>query len=168
MIADDPSPPGPERTVGPSQAMHQMLAIVLLTALAACGGDGATMEPDRVVRFPSAGVALHVEVADSDRERARGLMGVAELPADEGMAFVWPEPVETTFWMKDTQIPLSIAFVGADGRIVTIAEMSPCHADPCPTFAADGPFVMAVEANRGFYADAGIGVGDRAILEVAA
>ena len=64
-------------------------------------------------------------------------------------------------------IPLSIAFVGADDRIVTIEEMTPCHADPCPTYSADGPFVMAVEANRGFYDDAGIGVGDRAILEAA-
>lgn len=147
--------------------MRRMLAVALLASFVACGGDRAPTDPDHVVRFPGTGVALHVAVADSDRERARGLMGVAELPADEGMAFLWPEPVETTFWMKDTVIPLSIAFVGADDRIVTIEEMTPCRADPCPTYAADGPFVMAVEANRGFYDDAGIGVGDRAILEAA-
>jgi uncharacterized membrane protein (UPF0127 family) len=151
--------------------MRKVLAIALLASLAslaACGGDDPSTELDHVVRFPGAGVTLHVEVADTDRERARGLMVVAELPPDEGMAFVWPEPVETTFWMKDTLIPLSIAFVGADDRIVTIAEMTPCPADPCPSYGADGPFVMAVEANRGFYADAGIGVGDRAILEAVA
>jgi uncharacterized membrane protein (UPF0127 family) len=46
--------------------------------------------------------------------------------------------------------------------------MTPCRADPCPTYAANAPFVLAVEANRGFYADAGIAVGDRAILEATA
>ena len=99
-----------------------MLAIVLLASLAACDGEPST-GPDHVVRFPGAGAALNVRVADSDTERAQGLMGVDELPAGEGMAFVWPEPVEGTFWMKDTLIPLSIAFVGADDRIVTITEM---------------------------------------------
>jgi uncharacterized protein len=145
--------------------MRRLLAIVLLAAVAACGGDQPSTGADHVVRFPGADATLHVRVADSDGERARGLMGVDALPADEGMAFVWDEPVETTFWMKDTLIPLSIAFVGADDRIVTIAEMTPCRADPCPTYAAAAPFVLAIEANQGFYDDAGIVEGERAILE---
>jgi uncharacterized protein len=148
--------------------MRLSLAIVLLAlSLMACGGEEPVAGPDHVVRFPGSGTMLAVSVADDDDERAQGLMGVETLPADEGMAFVWTEPVETTFWMKDTLIPLAIAFVGSDARIVSIAEMPPCPADPCPTYAADGPFVMAIEANRGFYADAGIDVGDRALLEAA-
>ena len=148
--------------------MHRVVAIVMLVSLAACGGDGSDAAPGDVVRFPGVGTELHVRVADSDDERARGLMGVERLPSDQGMAFVWDAPVETTFWMKDTLIPLSIAFVGTDDRIVTIAEMTPCRSDPCPTYAANAPFVLAIEANRGFYADAGIAEGDRALLEPAA
>jgi uncharacterized membrane protein (UPF0127 family) len=145
--------------------MRHVLAIVLLASMVSCGGGGAVAGSGHLVRFPGASATLDVDVADSDDERARGLMGVEDLPADEGMAFVWNGPTEATFWMKDTLIPLSIAFVGADDRIVTIEEMTPCRVDPCPTYAADEPYVMAIEANRGFYADAGIGVGDRAILE---
>jgi len=150
--------------------MRRMLALVMLASLAACGGDEPSTPstaPDHIVRFPGAGTALHVRVSDSDAERAQGLMGVNDLPSDEGMAFVWEEPVESTFWMKDTPIPLSIAFVGADDRIVTIAEMTPCRSEPCPTYAASAPFVLAIEANRGYYAEAGISEGDRALLETA-
>jgi uncharacterized membrane protein (UPF0127 family) len=148
--------------------MRRSFAIVLLAvSLLACGGQEPASGPDHVVRFPGSATTLAVSVADDDAERARGLMGVETLPADQGMAFVWDGPTETTFWMKDTLIPLSIAFVGADDRIVTIAEMTPCRADPCPTYAADAPFVLAVEANRGFFTDARIAVGDRALLEEA-
>lgn len=139
-------------------------ALVVLL-LASCGQADPASSPDRVVTFYPTASMLNVRVADSDAERRQGLMGVETLPPDEGMAFVWDEPVQTSFWMKDTLIPLSVAFVGDDGTIVTIRDMSPCEADPCPTYAADGPFVMAIEANRGFFADAGIAVGDRARLE---
>ncbi len=83
------------------------------------------------------------------------------LPADDGMAFVWTAPTASTFWMKDTLIPLSIAFVDADGKIVSISDMQPCDADPCPTYASAAPYTMAVEANAGWFADHGIGTEDR-------
>jgi uncharacterized membrane protein (UPF0127 family) len=163
MIADRLHAPGR----GTIARMRRTLAIVLFASLVSCGGNEPSTGPDHVVRFPGAEPVLHVRVADSDEERAQGLMGLDALPADEGMAFVWDEPVETTFWMKDTLIPLSIAFVGPDDRIVTIAEMTPCRADPCPTYAADAPFVLAIEADPGFFAGAGIVEGDRALLEAA-
>ena len=56
------------------------------------------------------------------------------LPADAGMAFVYPEDVRGAFWMKDTLIPLSIAFYSGDGRILKILDMEPCKADPCPLY----------------------------------
>jgi uncharacterized membrane protein (UPF0127 family) len=108
---------------------------------------------------------LFVEVADAPDEQRRGLMGVDHLPADEGMAFVFDGPTDTTFWMKNTLIPLSIAFVDEDGVIVGIREMQPCEAEPCPTYGVDRPFVLAVEANQGWFDDHGIGHGDRANLE---
>jgi uncharacterized membrane protein (UPF0127 family) len=90
---------------------------------------------------------------------------VMALAPDDGMAFVFDDPVTTTFWMKDTLIPLSVAFVGEDGRVVSIADMEPCEADPCPTYAATGPYTLAVEANLGWFADHSVAAGDPARLE---
>jgi uncharacterized membrane protein (UPF0127 family) len=108
---------------------------------------------------------LAVRVADTDAERATGLMGVTSLPADQGMAFAFDAPTQARFWMKDTLIPLSIAFIDERGRVVTIDDMEPCHADPCPTYAATSGYTLAVEANRGWFSRAGVVVGDRASLE---
>ena len=120
--------------------------------------------PPSRVRFGAAGPELHVQVAADDDSRQRGLMGVTKLPPDEGMAFTWDAPTTTTFWMKDTMIPLAIAFVGPNGRIVTIAEMTPCENDPCRTYASEGPYTMAIESNAGWYTDHDVAVGDRARL----
>ena len=85
---------------------------------------------------------LYVDVADDAGEQRRGLSGIEQLPADEGMAFVWPEPVGSTFWMKDTLIPLSIAFVDEAGRVIDVLDMQPCESDPCPTYGVDEPYVL--------------------------
>ena len=83
------------------------------------------------------------------------------LAPDDGIAFVLDELVMTTFWMKDTLILLSVAFVGQDGRVVSTSDMQPCEADPCPTYAASSPYTLAVEANLGWSADQEITTGDR-------
>jgi uncharacterized protein len=139
-------------------------------ALASCGSSAAVAPPrapDHLVVIDDAGsrARLLVRVADTDAERAAGLMGVTALPADQGMAFAFGAPTQARFWMKDTVIPLSIAFVDDRGRVVTIEDMDPCHADPCRTYAAASPYTLAVEANRGWFARAGVAVGDRASLE---
>jgi len=87
-------------------------------------------------------------------------MGVTDLPENHGMAFRWDAPTDATFWMKDTLIPLSIAFVGEDGKVIAVRDMAPCTADPCTTYGADGPYTMAIEANANWFADHGIAVGD--------
>ena len=89
-------------------------------------------------------------------------MGVTTLGADDGMAFVWGEPTAGSFWMKDTLIPLSIAFVDENGRIVTILEMTPCAAEPCDTYEASAPYTMAIEANAGWFDALSIELGDTA------
>jgi uncharacterized membrane protein (UPF0127 family) len=123
-----------------------------------------------VARFTSGSdtAELHVAIARTEAQKERGLMRLTTLPEDDGMAFVWDAPTQTAFWMKDTPVPLSIAFVDADGTIVTIRDMPPCAADPCPSYASRSPFVTAIEANRGWFARHGIGVGDRMTLEPAA
>jgi len=111
---------------------------------------------------------LHVEVADDDASRAAGLMGRTDLPADQGMAFVWDEPVETSFWMKDTPLPLSIAFWDTDGLIIEILDMEPCPAEPCPRYGPAAPFIGAVEVNQGWFGDHGVAIGDHVELEIRA
>lgn len=138
-----------------------------MTALLASACEGTAAAPDRppsTVTFEDqeemSASTLFVSVADTPNEHRKGLMDVESLPADEGMAFVFDEPTDTTFWMKDTLIPLSIAFWDQDGRIVSIMDMEPCLADPCPTYGPDAPYVGAVEVTQGELERQGVGVGD--------
>lgn len=95
-------------------------------------------------------------------------MGVESLPADEGMVFVFDEPVSSTFWMKNTLVPLSIAFVDGDDRVIGVLDMHPCQADPCPSYGINEQYVLAIEANLGWFEDHGIQAGDQAELRVSA
>jgi uncharacterized membrane protein (UPF0127 family) len=140
------------------------LFLVLAALVVAC----ARSAPDPSERPPSEltiGTAtLHVEVAATPDARARGLMGRTELPADQGMAFVFDQPTTDRFWMRDTLIPLSIAFWDERGRVVAILDMQPCRADPCPMYGPDRPYVGAVEVNLGYFEDHSIRVGDQVEL----
>jgi|SRR5919197_4046191 uncharacterized membrane protein (UPF0127 family) len=133
----------------------------LLLLLAACSHASAG---DRVlvrIRTGTDTVTVVAGVADTDPERRAGLSGRTRLAPAEGMAFLFHRPVRVGFWMKDTRIPLSIAFWGPAGRIVSIMDMIPCHVDPCPSFRPAAAFVGALEVNRGFFRERGIDVGDR-------
>jgi uncharacterized protein len=149
--------------------MRWLLAFVTAFVTAACAGDHDAPDPPRSeVTFDGSDAVLYVEIADDPSERRRGLMGVQHLPADEGMAFVFDRPVSTGFWMKDTLVPLSIAFVDEEDRVVGLREMEPCTADPCPSYGIGEPYVMAIEANAGWFDEHGVEDGDRAKLEVMA
>jgi uncharacterized membrane protein (UPF0127 family) len=103
-----------------------------------------------------------VVVADTPGTRSRGLMGIADLGAVDGMAFVFDAPSETGFYMKNVLVPLDIAFIGADGRVVDVLTMPLCNAEPCPVFRADAPFRWALETPEGRLA--GIEAGDSFVL----
>jgi uncharacterized protein len=106
---------------------------------------------------------VRLEVAADPAARTRGLMGRRQVPEGTGMVFLYPADVSESFWMKDTLVPLSIAFVAADGRVVSVAEMTPCEADPCPTYAPAGPYRYAVELAAGSFGAAGIGPGAKVV-----
>lgn len=101
-------------------------------------------------------VPMSVWVADTGPLRQRGLMGREELPSGAGMVFVFEEETGGGFWMKDTLIPLSIAFIDGTGQIVDILDMPPCEADPCPVYTPDATYLYALEANQGFFEDHGV------------
>jgi len=147
-------------------------ALVVLAAIAlaatACAAEDVDAPPELLelrLDGQQQDVILHVRVADSPEERRQGLTGVAKLAEDGGLAFLYEEPTEGAFTMKDTLIPLSIAFWDEEGRIVALLDMEPCTADPCPAYAPGKEFVGAVETNRGFFTRHGVGIGDAIDLD---
>jgi len=140
----------------------RIIAIAVLLSAVACSPSVASVR----MSTETGDVVAHAEVADSDEERARGLMGRAELGSGDGMLFVYEEASTGTFWMRDTLIPLSIAFWDEDGSVHTILEMEPCEQEPCPSYAAAEPFVYALEMNAGWFDRNGVEVGDHADVEL--
>jgi uncharacterized membrane protein (UPF0127 family) len=110
-------------------------------------------------------VEVAVEIADSDAERETGLMNRESLAEDAGMLFVFDEDVDFAFWMKNTLIPLSIAFADAEGEIVRILDMEPCEADPCPVYDPEATYRTALEVNQGAFDEWGVAEGDPLALD---
>lgn len=102
---------------------------------------------------------IWVEVADRPEIRQVGLMFRRSLPQDEGMLFVFEEPQMLDFWMKNTYIPLDIAFISSDGEIVNIEAMKPL--DEGPRYRSKRPARYALEVNQGWFAGKGIKPGHR-------
>jgi uncharacterized membrane protein (UPF0127 family) len=143
-------------------------AAVLLSAVAAACADSADAPgptPGPEVRFTRAGneAVLSVEIADSGEERQQGLMGRASLPEDGGMLFVYEEDTETGFFMRNTTIPLSIAFISAAGCVIDIQDMEPLSEE---THSSPEPYRYAVEVNQGWFEEKGVEVGDLVELPV--
>ena len=111
-------------------------------------------------------VDLDVRSANTPAAKARGLMGVTQLAENAGMVFLSGSATTTPFWMKDTTIPLSIAFWNGERRIVDMLDMTQCTSDPCPLYRSSEPYVGAVEVNRGFFQEHGVKVGDRVELQI--
>jgi uncharacterized membrane protein (UPF0127 family) len=102
-------------------------------------------------------VPVQVEIADTPDERLTGLMGRPALAADTGMLFIFDQEQMLSFWMKDTLIPLSIAYINAEGRIVDIQDMQPLDETSHPSAE---PAQYALEVNQGFFEERGVMVGD--------
>jgi len=102
--------------------------------------------------------------AATPADRSRGLMFVTDLGDADGMAFVYPEPTSTSYWMKNTLMPLSIAFFDADGRYLDGFDMEPCTADPCPTYPTPDGFSVAIEVAQGMAEDLGLTPGSTLTL----
>lgn len=146
-------------------------AILLVAALAlsACGGSAPPVEslPTGVLHIETGAgeVLVEVSIAEEPESRQQGLMGVEEMGQDAGMVFLEEEPVQQSFWMKDTLIPLSIAFWDEEGTIRAILDMEPCREDPCRVYDPGVTWIGAVEVNRGFFAEQGVELGDAVRLE---
>ena len=155
---------------------RRWLGAGLVTAAAACGAGGggageaetpgaqATVSRDREVGKPAPGMAwvvfdadtIHAEVASLPEQRERGLMNRDSVPDGTGMLFVFPTTEERSFWMRDTHVPLDLAFFDETHTIVSIRRMVPLD----ETLIGSGvPTAFALEVRSGWFADHGIEAG---------
>lgn len=124
------------------------------------GAAEADCAPGAVeLRGDAAGTAMRfsVEVADSDAERAQGLMNRDSLPMSSGMLFIYPQPRHATFWMKNTRIPLDMIFMDAAGVVTHVHS----NAKPMETTSIDGGqgVTYVLEINGGLASVLGLGPG---------
>ena len=107
--------------------IFRFLAAAAFAASLPCAAQPADGKPQSlpVSKIQVGPHAVSAEVAQTPDQRALGLMYRFSLPADHGMLFVFPEPQPLGFWMRNTYIPLSIAFIDAEGRIVNVEDMAP-------------------------------------------
>lgn len=100
-------------------------------------------------------------LAETDAQHQQGLMNRTDLAGHDGMLFVFASPVTVGFWMKDTPLPLSIAYFDATGRFVSSADMAPClnRGSNCPSYDATGPYKFALEVAQDGLGGLGIGAG---------
>lgn len=115
-------------------------------------------------------IPLVVELATTPEERGKGLMDREHLEQQAGMLFLYDQPRGPNhgFWMYRTLIPLDIAFLDAEGRILAIQKMFPCSSsrqEDCPVYKAGVSFSQALEVNRGFFTEHRVDPGDRLLLE---
>ena len=135
-----------------------VLSRVLFGMLAVTGGALAQNGPQHLDAITlNAGIhVIHAELARDPAERATGLMFRSALPANDGMLFVFERPGVQCFWMKNTLLPLSAAFIADDGSIVNIEQMQPQTED---SHCSARPVRFVLEMNQGWFAKRGINPG---------
>lgn len=132
---------------GPGSTGRRGLAGTTETAASITGADGTVR-------------ACCLLVVADDETRQRGLMEVTDLAGYTGMVFVWSEDRSGGFWMRNTPMPLSIAFFDAAGRFVASTDMEPCDDSPdCPGYPSPGSYRFAIEVPQGDLAALGVGPG---------
>lgn len=148
----------------PRAAAALAVAVLLLGAglLAQAQARRATVVIEQGIRR----AAVQAEIAETPQAREIGLMHRASLPEDAGMLFIYPEEQRLSFWMKNTRIPLSIAFITSGWVINEILDMDPPRpGEPPRTYTSRAPARYALEMNQGWFRKKGIGPGARVRLE---
>lgn len=136
-------------------------AIAIATALPLSASAQQQTGPQPRLPATQLSASIHIiraEVANTDATRRDGLMFRRELPGNEGMLFVFDQPDVQCFWMRNTLLPLSIAFIADDGTIVNIEDMAPQTEDP---HCAKKPVRYALEMAQGWFEKHGIAAGKK-------
>ncbi len=125
------------------------------------GQTGLTTTPAIITRASGDKLAMTFELARSPQEQSTGLMGRSGLPEDTGMLFIFQQPGLGGFWMKNTPLPLSIAFIDPKGKIVDIQDMQPFSEE---VHAPTREYLWALEVPQGYFARKGVKPGDAVTL----
>jgi uncharacterized membrane protein (UPF0127 family) len=146
-----------------------MVAIPVLTGCGEAGGTSGGAAADqpvpisvgqevRTAQIRIGGVEVTAEIADNEDLRAKGLMNRDSLAENHGMLFVYGAAQVRSFWMRNTRIPLDIAFIDANGVIINIEPMEPQSDE---NYYSQGPMMYALEMDQGWFEANGVGPGDR-------
>lgn len=137
--------------------LTSLLSLCLVAASPAWAQEGAQLTLPRIK--VSAGIyQVDVQVAQTAKQREIGLMYRTEMPQQEGMLFVFEQPSKLCFWMKNTVLPLTAAFIADDGTIVNLADMKPQTTD---SHCAVRSVRYVLEMNQGWFAKRGMKAGTR-------
>ena len=150
-----PLPRMVRRTVPSTAAMLTLVGLL-------CAGNATAQEGPQLnlqrVELTAGMHRINAQVAATPQERQIGLMHRKEMPQHEGMLFVFEQPAQQCFWMKNTLLPLTAAFVDDDGTIVNLADMKPQTLD---SHCSTKPVRYVLEMNQGWFAKKGIKAGAR-------
>ena len=133
-------------------------AALMLWALAATTRAQDVAQELPAIRLNAGMHIVKAEVAQTPDQRGVGLMHRKTMPANDGMLFVFEQPAPQCFWMKNTLLPLSIAFLADDGTVTSIADMAPGSLD---SHCSSQPVRYALEMNQGWFAKRGIKPGSK-------
>ncbi|AMM26213.1 DUF192 domain-containing protein [Variovorax sp. PAMC 28711] len=132
---------------------QRLFAFVAVSALSACFAMPAVAQQAQMdLQRTSLSIGMYridTQLAVTPQQRQIGLMFRKEMPQAEGMLFIFEQPEKQCFWMKNTILPLTAAFVADDGRIVNLADMKPQTEEP---HCSDEPVRYVLEMNQGWFA----------------
>ncbi len=141
----------------PTMLQRLLLACCLLVGAAAATAQNAAQNLPKV-KLAAGLHNIYAQVARTPEQRATGLMFRQTMPANEGMLFIFEQPAQQCFWMKNTLLPLSAAFLADDGTVVNIEDMKPQSLD---SHCSTQPVRYVLEMNQGWFAKRGIKPGAR-------
>ncbi len=149
----------PTRNPTPPARVRMFLAVL---ALALCGVAQAQKPQTELPRTAlSIGMyRIDAQVASTSEQHATGLMFRTEMPQHEGMLFVFAQATQQCFWMKNTLIPLAVAFVADDGTLVNLDEMK---AQTLNAHCSEKPVRYVLEMNTGWFSKKGIKAGNKLV-----
>ena len=136
---------------------YSLSSLLLLVALTSHSQDAPQLDLERV-KLTSGMHRIDAQIAGTPEQRQTGLMLRKEMPQHEGMIFIFDQPAKQCFWMKNTLIPLSAAFVSDDGVIVNIEDMKPLALD---AHCSAQPVRYVLEMNKGWFSKKGIKAGSK-------
>lgn len=143
------------------KAFNHLLAVLAVVALLSPALGGAQEVPQLNLQRVKLSIGMHLidaQVASTPEQRQIGLMLRKEMPQHEGMVFVFEQASQQCFWMKNTLLPLTAAFVADDGTIVNLADMKP---ETTESHCSTQPVRYVLEMNKGWFEKKGIKAGSK-------